>query len=126
MSFAAAVEMDLLDTYEPVRTIEDALERLEAFIPRGEGWTGIHPVASGGILVRPDRPPPVLCETREIAIELWFQSAKRVLVNTHAKSWFLPRKPVVDIWQVTMTTPKGDHRMAADRFSVIAHIGVTW
>ena len=121
-----AMSDDAFDIYRPVRTIDEALERLAKFIPRGDGWTGIHQVASGGVMLRPDQLPPALCATREMAVELWYQSVKRVLINTHAKTWYLPRDPTLDRWPITMTTARGDHRTAADRFCVIAHIGVTW
>lgn len=125
-SFNQAIEADVFENYVPVKTIEEALERLESFLPRVASWTGIHQISSGGLITSPRQEPPLLCSTRELAVETWFQAVKRMLINTQAKTWFTPRKPIIELWQTTITTPRGDHRTAAERYSAVAHIGVTW
>lgn len=106
--------------------LADAIRRLRDFMPEREEWDGLHIVASGGVMNRQEDPPPLLCATPELAIKQWFNSTMEMLRNTQAISWTMPREPVLERWQITMMTDKGDQRLVQARYVVIAFVGVRW
>jgi len=83
----------------------------------------VHEITSGG--ERVDKAPaPVLCISKELAHEFYKRSLAAFLVDPEITHWWVIEPPIADKWNMTATDAKGTHRVAEQRWSVSAKIGV--
>lgn len=79
-------------------------------------------IASGGLQLKGAQ-PPVLCDTKETALDLWGSTARQYQYGLPAGTKFRwIEKPTLDLWKITITDARGTHRLVSDRFTVFARI----
>lgn len=105
--------------------ITEALGDISVSYPRTDDKTGdAFEVTSGGIRGYPRDPEPVLCITADMAIKMWHHEILALLEKEKAIGFSVLDGPHLDKWHITVADGKYTHRIAEDRFSVTARIGV--
>ncbi len=75
---------------------------------------------------------PALCQSREIAVELWLHSMQQLLRDQILQNgeiiggWFMVEGPHLDKYHMTMMDDRRLQRIAGDRFCAVGKIGVGW
>ncbi len=106
--------------------LNDALRQLEAkfppetcplepLAPTGEPFITI---ASGG--EKPDGEIyPVLCATREVAVQTWYDAVLRHAEGKGKRPILYWReRPEIIVYHITMADERGTHRLTANRYTV--------
>lgn len=83
-------------------------------------------VCSGDERADPTDPAPGLFLTKEQAIRAWYHAARDHLTEQRPSAWRIDGDITIDKWRITIADSMNTHRIANDRYSVSASIGVTW
>lgn len=110
-------------------TIDEALEKLQ------EKWglfdtehepNDTREICSGGERADPVDPPPGLYISKALAVESFYRCVDDFLAQQKPTCWRIVGDVSIDKWRITVTDSMNTHRVANDRYSVSARIGVTW
>jgi hypothetical protein len=110
--------------------ITEALGDISASYPRsedkiGDGGIGAtFEVSSGGLRVNAREPEPALYITSDAAIRAWRDQVLALLKADKAAGFSVIDGPHLDKWRITVADGKYTHRIAEDRYSVTARIGI--
>lgn len=79
-------------------------------------------ICSGGEIESEASQVPMLCLTKEIAIEAWFFAARKALTAANHLIGWDAGKMNLDTWRITIADARQTQRVAASRFSATAKI----
>lgn len=110
-------------------TIDDAIAKLEAeFGPRADvaTWNDKREICSGGERADPTDPAPALYISEPLAIAAWQRDVADHLRAQKPSCWQIIGGVAVDRFRITVADHMQTQRIAGDRFSVCAQIGIAW
>lgn len=114
-------------------TLEEACDQFERFFGAVE-VNSIQPMSSivcSGALGLADRPPPVLCISEELAVELWQRAAldltEELVGDESPKAFKLiwVEEPRVMMFRMTLQDASGAQRIASLRFAVYSVLAIS-
>jgi hypothetical protein len=109
---------------EALGDIAASFPRAERSIETGEPGSSAHDVSSGGVKARSPDAEPALYLTAESAIAAWRDQMLALLKAEKATGFSVIDGPHLDKWRVTVADGGYTHRIAEDRYSVTARVGI--
>jgi hypothetical protein len=109
---------------ETLGDIAAQFPRVERSIETGEPGSSAHDVSSGGVKKSTRDPEPALYLTSDAAIVAWRDHVLELLKTEKATGFSVIDGPHLDKWRITVADGKYTHRIAEDRYSVTARIGI--
>jgi hypothetical protein len=107
-------------------TLDEAFEKLQTefgvFDTEGKPGEQVE-TASGGELKTPEKPPGLYL-SRELAVASWYRCTAEMLREKDPATWRVIGNVNVDKWRITVADEKNTHRIAEDRYSVSATVGL--
>lgn len=109
---------------ETLSDIVAQFPRAERSTETGEPGSSAHDVSSGGVKKSTRDPEPALYLTSEAAIAAWRDHVLALLTAEKATGFSVIDGPHLDKWRITVADGSYTQRIAEDRYSVTARIGV--